>query len=141
MLIEGKCHCGNIRYALKWPDDGSEIKRRACGCSFCVKHGGNWTSHRDAQLSVEIRDPSLLSKYRFGTETADFYVCARCGAVPMVICTIEEHQYAVVNVNTFEGVNTSALPRTATNFDGEGTGERLARRKHNWIQAVRISGG
>src|SRR5215471_1748471 len=139
MRIEGKCHCGNIRYAIEWPGDGADITIRACGCTFCIKHGGSWTSHRDAELNGEVRNASLVSKYRFGTETADFYVCGRCGAVPFVTSAIEGHLYAVVNVNTFEGINLSSLLRTATNFDGEGTGERLERRKRNWIQAVQIS--
>lgn len=81
MQIAGKCHCGNISYALDWPGDGGEIRIRAWSCSFCTKQGGNWTSHRDA-----------------------------------------------------------ALVRTATRFDGEGTGERLERRKRNWLPRVRISG-
>ena len=81
MRIEGKCHCGNIRYVLDWPGEGTDISIRACGCTFCTKHGGNWTSHRGAELAAEIHDAALLSKYRFGTQTADFYVCARCGAV------------------------------------------------------------
>jgi hypothetical protein len=139
MRIEGKCHCGNIRYALDWPGEASEIKVRACGCSFCVKHGGNWTSHRGAELAAQIGDASLVSRYRFGTQTADFYVCARCGAVPFVTSAIEGRVYAVVNVNTFEGINLSSLPRAAANFDGEGTGERLERRVRNWIPAVRIT--
>ena len=140
MRIEGKCHCGNIRYALDWPGDGTDIKIRACGCSFCVKHGGSWTSHRDSELIAEARDASLVSKYKFGTRTAEFYVCSRCGAVPFVTSEIDDHLYAVVNVNTFEGIDPSSLMRTATNFDGEGTGDRLERRKRNWIPTVRISG-
>jgi len=140
MRIEGKCHCGNIRYVLDWPDDGTEIKIRACGCTFCIKHGGSWTSHHDSELVAQVRDASLVSKYRFGTGTADFYVCTCCGTVPFVTSAIDDHLYAVVNVNTFEGINPSSLGRTATNFDGEDTGERLERRKRNWIQTVRISG-
>jgi len=140
MRIDGKCHCGNIRYTLEWPGDPKEIKVRACGCGFCTKHGGSWTSHRDAELAAEIGDPALVSKYRFGTGTADFYVCGRCGAVPFVASTIDGHLYAVVNVNTFEGINPSSLARTAMDFEGEGRGERLERRKRNWIQTVRISG-
>jgi hypothetical protein len=139
MRIEGKCHCGNIRYVLDWPGEGTDIGVRACGCSFCVKHGGSWTSHRGAELAAEVRDAALLSKYRFGTGTADFYVCARCGAVPFVTSAIDGRSYAVVNVNTFEGIDVSLLARQATNFDGEGTGDRLERRKRNWIPAVRIS--
>src|SRR6185503_11380750 len=132
MRIEGNCHCGNIRYALDWPGAASEIRIRACGCSFCVKHGGNWTSHPGAALEAKIRDASLVSKYRFGSATADFYVCARCGAVPFVTSEIERRLYAVVNVNTLEGIDLSALARSTTSFDGEGTGERLGRRVRNW---------
>ena len=86
-----------------------------------------------------VRDESLLSKYRFGTGTAEFYVCSRCGAVPLVTSEIDDHLYAVVNVNTFESVSPSSFVRAATNFDGEDTGSRLERRRRNWIKAVRIS--
>lgn len=141
MHIAGKCHCGNISYALDWPGDGREIPTRACGCSFCTKHGGVWTSHRDAELAADVRDAALVSKYRFGTGTADFYVCGRCGVAPFVTSLIDDRLYAVVNVNTFEGVDSAVFVRTATSFDGEGTGERLERRKRGWIQRVRISGG
>lgn len=140
MRIQGKCHCGNIHYALDWPEDGTDIKIRACGCSFCIKHGGSWTSHRDSELVAEVREAALVSKYRFGSQTADFYVCARCGAVPFVTSAIDGRLYAVVNANTFEGINPSSLMQTSTNFDGEGSGERLERRKRNWIPTVRISG-
>jgi hypothetical protein len=139
MRIEGKCHCGNMRFTLRWPGDGGEIPVRVCGCTFCTKHGGAWTSHRESELIAEIHDEALVSKYRFGTSTADFYVCARCGVVPFVTSAIEAHLYAVVNVNTFEGVKRSSLVQTTTNFDGEGTGDRLERRKHNWIGTVHIS--
>jgi hypothetical protein len=140
MQIKGKCHCGNISYALDWPSDEAAIVTRACSCTFCTKHGGNWTSHRDAVLTAEIRDASLVWKYRFGTKTAVFHVCSRCGVVPFVSSVIDDHVYAVVNANTFDDIDPSSLARMAANFDGEGTGDRLERRKRNWIRAVRISG-
>jgi hypothetical protein len=136
--IEGGCHCGNIRYVLEWPADVASIATRVCGCSFCRKHGGRWTSHRDAALDAQIRDASQVSQYRFGTETADFFVCARCGAVPFVVSPIAELQYAVVNANTFESVDASLLKRSAVSFDGENTLERLERRARNWIRRVQI---
>ena len=139
MRINGACHCGNIRYLLNWPGPGTEIPVRECGCTFCQKHGGAWTSHRDSELAVVVDDESVISKYRFGTSTADFYVCSQCGAVPFVISDIENHLYAVVNVNTFEGMDSSSLLRSATNFDGEDTADRLDRRKRNWISNVRFS--
>jgi hypothetical protein len=139
MQLEGKCHCGNIRYVLDWRGDATRIPARTCGCAFCTKHGGSWTSHPGSALSAEIRDASHVSKYRFGTGTADFHVCARCGAVPFVTSTIDDRAYAVVNVNTLEGIDPSALVRTAADFDGEDTEGRLERRKRNWIPTVRIS--
>ena len=139
MRIEGGCHCGGIRYALEWPGEAKEIRARACGCSFCVKHGGVWTSHPAAQLAAEVRDAAIVSRYRFGTRTAEFHVCARCGAVPFVTSEVDGRLYAVVNVNTFESIDPSSVPRAPASFDGEGTGDRLERRKRNWIASVRYS--
>ena len=139
MQIEGKCHCGNISYTLRWPGDGAEIPVRVCGCTFCTKHGGAWTSHRDSELFAIIRDESIISKYEFGTATAEFYVCSSCGAVPFVTSAIDNHLYAVVNVNTIDGIDPSAFVRAAADFEEEDTETRLVRRKRNWIQSVRIT--
>ena len=139
MRIEGACHCRNISYVLTWPGPETEIRVRECGCTFCRKHRGVWTSHRDSELAAVLDDESSVSKYRFGTATADFYVCSRCGAVPFVISEIENCLYAVVNVNTFEGVDSSSLIRSSTDFDGEGADDRLERRKRNWIPNAKIS--
>jgi hypothetical protein len=136
MLIHGSCHCGNISFSLTWEPDPVEIPARACTCSFCVKHGGVWTSNPSAALQVVVKDPSLVSKYVFGTKTAQFHTCARCGIVPVVTCRIENRLYAVVSVNAFDGVNHSLLRRASASFDGEGTDSRFARRKRNWIASV-----
>jgi len=138
MRIDGGCHCGNIRYELDWPGALASITTRVCNCSFCVKHGGNWTSHRDAALSAMLLDAAQVSKYRFGTETADFFICVRCGGVPFVTCTIGGHAFAVVNANTFEGVDVAALKRAPASFDGESTAARLERRARHWIPRVEI---
>jgi len=136
MLLIGQCHCGNIAFELEWRGDPGAIPARACGCSFCVKHGGVWTSNPDSRLAVAIRDASLVSKYAFGTRTAVFYVCSRCGSVPLVTSDIENHLHAVVNVNMLENVDPASLLRTPASFDGEDTESRLARRARNWIADV-----
>lgn len=136
--IAGKCHCGNIAFVLQWPAPPAEIAARACDCDFCVKHGGVWTSRPDAALEATIRDPSAVSRYRFGTGTAEFLVCARCGVAPLVTCEIDGHLRAVVNVNTFEGIDPASIPRSSATFEGEEVGLRMARRQRNWIGSVRI---
>lgn len=137
--IGGTCHCGNIGFVLLWPESESEIPVRRCGCSFCQKHQGAWTSHNHSELRVQIDDASLVSKYRFGTGTADFFVCSVCGVVPFVVSEIDDNLYAVVNVNVFGDIPRVSFSSSATDFDGEDTGSRLERRKRNWIPVVRIS--
>jgi hypothetical protein len=136
MLIHGSCHCRNIAFALTWDPDPVEIPARACTCTFCVKHGGVWTSNPRGALEIAIADPALVSRYQFGTATAEFHVCTRCGVVPVVTSLIDDNLYAVVSVNAFEGVDPALLQRSPANLDGEGTDSRLARRKRNWIPRV-----
>lgn len=138
MVITGGCHCGNISFELSWEPAPSEIPARACNCSFCTKHGGVWTSNPGGVLSVEMADPSLVSNYFFGTRTAQFYVCARCGVVPLVTSSLDGQLYAVVNVNTFNNVAPSLLRPAPVSFEGESVELRLARRRRNWIADVRF---
>ena len=138
MHLTGQCHCGNIALTLDWPEGSAGIPARACGCSFCVKHGGVWTSNANARLTVTIRDPARVTRYAFGTKTATFHVCARCGAVPFVTSEIDDHDYAVVNVNVLENVDPAWLRRAPADFEGESVESRLARRKRNWIADVRM---
>jgi hypothetical protein len=136
MKIRGGCHCGNIAFELDFPGEPKDLAVRACGCSFCVKHGGAWTSHREGRLVAKLKDPSRVSKYRMGSGTAEFYVCARCGAVPLATSDIDSRLYAVVNVNTFEGVDSAALTRAPVSFEGEAVDARLSRRRQRWIADV-----
>jgi hypothetical protein len=138
MVLNGKCHCSNIAFELEWEGTPPEIPARACGCSFCVKHGGVWTSNPKSRLRVTFRDAALVSKYTFGTETATFHICSRCGAVPLVTSEVADHLYAVVNVNVLENVDQAWLRRATASFDGEDIESRLARRSRNWIANVRI---
>ena len=133
MLISGACHCGNVSFKLDWQPEPREIPARACSCSFCVKHGGVWTSCPTGSLTVLVKDPNRVSRYSFGTRTAEFHVCSRCGIVPVVTSTIEGHVYAVVSVNAFENVDPSLLQRAWVSLKaraiawlgGSGTGSAM----------------
>src|SRR5215467_12429066 len=109
MRIDGSCHCGNIAFTLDWTPEPAEIPARACSCSFCTRHGGVWTSCPSGSLKIAIAERDRASAYAFGTKTADFHICARCGVVPVVTSLIDGKLYAVVNVNTFDNVDPSML--------------------------------
>jgi len=141
VLIGGSCHCGNISFELLWEPEPAEIPARACTCSFCVKHGGVWTSCPAGTLIVSVADPANVSRYAFGTKTARFHVCTKCGVVPVVTSDIDGKNYAVVSVNALEGVDRSLLKHAPTTFDLEDERSRLARRKRNWISNVQFSKG
>ena len=141
MRIDGACHCGNVRIVLDWPDDARPIPARACGCTFCMKHGAVWTSNPGAKLRVIVEFPQHWQRYAFGTRTADFHVCARCGVPVVATSLIDGREYAVVNVNTFENLDASLLDRSRSDFDGEAVEDRLARRRMRWIGDVLVDTG
>ena len=136
MLINGSCHCANIRFTLDWVPEPVEIPARTCGCSYCVKHGGVWTSCPTGQLRVAVSRPDRVTHYEFGTRTAKFHICRDCGIVPVVTSRIEGRLYAVVSVNAFDNVDPARLRRSPASFDGEGEADRLTRRQRNWIATV-----
>jgi hypothetical protein len=137
--IEGGCRCGNIRYRLLWPGAGDVIPARACGCSFCRPRRATYTSHPEARLDAVVADEANLSMYRFGTSTADFFVCRRCGGLTFAVSEIDGRSYAVVNVFTFDDAEAMEFDVSSTDFDGETVDQRLRRRARNWIPNVNVS--
>jgi hypothetical protein len=136
MLIHGNCHCGNISFELTLDPGTIEIPARACDCSFCMKHGAVWTSDSQGSLKVTIEDRSLVTEYAFGTQTAQFYICRRCGIVPVATGELAGRLRAVVSVNALTDVPPSMLRRSPVSFEGEDIESRLTRRERNWIPNV-----
>jgi hypothetical protein len=85
---------------------------------------------------VSVAEPTSVLKYAFGTRTATFHVCAKCGVVPVVTSEIDGRLYAVVSVHAFEGVDSSLLRLASATFEGESEQARLTRRTRNWIGNV-----
>lgn len=140
MHIHGRCHCGNIAFALHWDPDPERIPARACDCSFCTRHGAVWIANPQGRLRIEVREAAQVSHYAFGTRTAQFLVCARCGVVPAVLSRIDGNLYAVVNAQCAEDVDPARLQHTAAHFGEEDPRVRLDRRKAHWIGDVECAG-
>jgi hypothetical protein len=141
MVIHGSCHCGNIGFELTWLPDPSEIPARACSCTFCAKHAGLWTSNPQGALRIVVLQASRVSRYSFGTQTAQFHICMHCGVVPVVTSEIDGCLYAVVSVHAFNNVDRSILRTVPASFEGESVESRLDRRKRNWVPAVQMVEG
>jgi hypothetical protein len=128
----GGCHCGAVTLTLAWKQDGDPPLRR-CTCAFCVKQGAVYIGHEDAALTID--HGGTLAPYRFGTGTATFHRCARCGTFLLATCTLDGRLHAVLNARTLDGLAIPAVvePR---DYEGETTSARLDRRRQTWIPDV-----
>jgi hypothetical protein len=78
MLIRGRCHCGNLSFLLDWKPQPREIPARACGCTFCVKHGGRTSCPAGGGCAVSVRGASSTTGISSAPRRG-FQVCRGCG--------------------------------------------------------------
>ncbi len=134
MELNGRCHCGNLTVRLVATRGAAELPVRACTCSFCAPRRMRWTTDPAGSAEIVVADADELSRYRFGTGTADFLICRRCGYVVAAVShTVPPH--AVLNVDVLE--RASELSQAvAVDFEGEDVEQRLARRARAWTPVV-----
>lgn len=129
----GRCHCGAIRTLFRTERTPSDLGARTCQCSFCRAHGASWTSDPHGALDVLIAGP--VSRYRFGTGTADFLICATCGVVPAVVAEMPGGLHGVVRVDCLDGRDAFLAAAAPSDYDGEALDARLDRRAGRWTPA------
>ena len=133
MSLDGRCHCGNLTVRFHPTRPAAELGIRACTCTFCTPRRMRWTSDPAGRVEIAIAREADLSRYRFGTGTAEFLICRRCGYV--VAAVGDGDPRAVINVDVLD---RAAEFREATqlNVDGETLDARLARRARGWTPAA-----
>ena len=86
MLHTGGCHCQNITVQLKLSKPPAEMPLRSCSCTFCRSHGTRTVSDRNGAAEIAASDWTLVERYRFGSRTADYLLCRRCGVYVGAVC-------------------------------------------------------
>jgi hypothetical protein len=132
----GGCHCGNLRLSLRLSQAPADTRLRACGCSFCRVHNTRTTSDPNGSVDIRAADWSLVELYRFGTGTAEFLICKRCGVYIGAVSETAWGARAVINTNCLEDRAAFTRQPDPVDHDGEATGDRLARRAANWTPAT-----
>jgi hypothetical protein len=132
----GGCHCGNLRLTLRLTEPPSRVQTRACGCSFCRAHATRTVSDPNGAVEIGAGDWSLVEPYRFGTRTADFLVCRRCGVYIGAVCDTGAGERAVINTNCLDNRAEFVREPTPRDHGNESEAERLARRAVTWTPAV-----
>jgi hypothetical protein len=133
MIYTGGCHCQNITVQLKLSKPPAEMPLRSCSCTFCRSHGTRTVSDRNGAAEIAASDWTLVERYRFGSRTADYLLCRRCGVYVGAVCETRSGQRAVLNVNCLDDRAAFTQAPAAPDYDGEAAEERLARRANNWM--------
>ena len=132
----GGCHCGNIHVRLTLSRRPEDSALRACACSFCRAHNTRTVSDPAGLFELWADDWSSVEPYRFGSRTADYFVCRRCGVYVAAICETASGTRAVVNVTCLADRASFTQIPAVSNYDGETAETRLSRRAVNWMPAI-----
>jgi hypothetical protein len=100
-----------------------------------IRESPAFENGRDGLLGIWAKDWSLVEPYRFGSRTADFLICRRCGVYIGAVCETEAGARAVINVNCLDDRAAFSQQPTPVDHDDEATVNRLARRAVNWTPA------
>lgn len=128
----GRCHCGATGFEYRTAKPVEDWPVRACQCSFCLKHGGVYTSDPAGSLRFTHRDPSAVSRYRFGQRTADFLFCGRCGSYLGAATEEDGRALMVINLHALDPPPGGLPAPQRMSYEGESSRDRNARRSARW---------
>ena len=129
MRIEGRCHCGNLGFALETARTWETIGPRECDCSFCRAHATRCVSDPEGRAAVFVADPERLVRYQFGLRTAEFLVCGRCGVYIGAYAEEEDGGLSTLNLRATAHHDRAG---TAVSYGPEAAESRRARRRDRW---------
>jgi hypothetical protein len=132
----GGCHCGALGFEYRTEKPPGEWPVRACQCSFCLKHGGIYTSDPAGSLRFTHEDESTLARYRFGQKTADFVICGRCGGYLGAVTEEGGLSLMVINLRALDPQPEGLAPAQPMSYEGETTDDRNTRRAARWTPIV-----
>jgi hypothetical protein len=130
-ILRGACHCGRTEVSFETAMTVDAMPVRACGCSFCRRHGTKAVADPDGRLTI-VAPAGGLHRYRFGLRTADYLICRTCGVY--VAAVIADHGQARATLNV-AGTGVPAFhdrPAEPVDYDHEDVARRRARRLAHW---------
>jgi hypothetical protein len=98
------------------------------------------TSDPRGSVTFGVSDASKLQRYRFGTMSADFWICRQCGVYVAAVLKTPRGRFATLNVNTMEDAG-GAAQAIAVSYEGETLEEKVARRERGWTPVTDTTSG
>jgi hypothetical protein len=74
-----------------------------------------------------------VQRYRFGSRTADYLLCRRCGVYVGAVCETPSGRRTVINTLCLVDRETFTQEPARPDYDGEEIEARLSRREANWM--------
>jgi hypothetical protein len=136
VIFGGGCHCGALGFAFVTDKPPRDWSIRACQCSFCRAHAALSTSDPAGTIQFVEREAGRLAVYQFGTRTADFLICGRCGVYVGARMQAPEGRFAIINVRALAPMPADLPEAQAMNYDGESSQGRAERRARRWSRLV-----
>ena len=136
LRLTGGCHCGNLALTFETACDPAELAVRACGCSFCRRHGARTVSDPKGRVEFVVHDPPRLSRYSFALRIAEFLVCRTCGVYVGALMTDAGSACATININALQTPEIFANAAVPVSYDQESATDRRARRRARWTPAT-----
>jgi hypothetical protein len=140
-LFAGSCHCGAISVLFETSLDPGALAVRACACGFCRRHGARTATDPDGWLRIALAHAGAARRYRFGLGTADYLVCARCGAYAAAVIGAGGGIRATLNINLLDRRAEFDPAPPAADYSGESAQARIARRQRLWTPAQVVIAG
>lgn len=140
--LRGGCHCGALTLDVALSQAASQYTPRACDCAFCRRHGASWLSDAQGRLSLHARDATSVTRYRQGSEQAEFVACAHCAVLVAVVCEADGHRYAAVNARALDPDRVAGFaPEQVASPQQLPAADKLARWRQLWFADVRFDVG
>jgi hypothetical protein len=131
MILRGACHCGQVEVAFETATPVADLPLRACGCSFCRRHGTKAVADPKGRLTISA-PPNGLNRYRFGLRTADYLICRTCGAYIAAVISGHGEERATLNVTATAIPGLADRHAEPVDYDRESAEDRRARRLTTW---------
>jgi hypothetical protein len=110
-MIEGACHCGQVRWRFDAEPDGAT----ACNCTVCRRYGVLWIYGHEGE---DVHVSGETTAYVRGPEI-EFHFCPRCGCAAAwrgIAPGADGRRRQAVNVRLAEPEAVAAIP--IDHFDG-----------------------
>ncbi len=134
--LSGGCDCGNLKVNLTLSKAPQDYELRECLCSFCQARKGLYVSDPKGRFEINVADDNQLERYRFGSSTADFYICRTCDGFIGAIGDTETGLKGVANIKCLDHPEELSGKTAPHDYDDETTEVRLARRNRNWTPVI-----